>query len=273
MELTYLGTAAAEGIPGIFCACDTCREAMRRGGKDLRTRSQAIVDDRLLIDLPPDTYMHMLRDGVDLAGIEHVIFTHTHSDHFTPAELFYRRPYFSYPAATMTMYGNDALKSKADELMAASGTTYGKSQLACRELTEFETYDIGGYTVVPLLARHDKREKCLIYMIGKDGRWLLYGNDTGIFPDATWQYIAGRRFDAISLDCTFCLRGEGSNHMGAPDLIDMRRRLEDIGCTHPHTQFIATHFSHNGHALHADLEEALRPHGFQVAYDGMKVTV
>ena len=55
MQLHYLGTAAAEGFPGLFCDCDTCRRARAEGGRSLRTRSQALIDGRLLIDLPADT--------------------------------------------------------------------------------------------------------------------------------------------------------------------------------------------------------------------------
>ena len=50
MRLTYLGTAAAEGFPAIFCNCEYCNEARRLGGKNIRTRSQALVNDDLLID-------------------------------------------------------------------------------------------------------------------------------------------------------------------------------------------------------------------------------
>ena len=31
MKILYLGTGAAEGVPAVFCNCDTCREARRRG--------------------------------------------------------------------------------------------------------------------------------------------------------------------------------------------------------------------------------------------------
>ena len=51
MKLQYLGTAAAECWPAIFCECPACLEAARRGGKNIRHRSGAIVDDRVLIDL------------------------------------------------------------------------------------------------------------------------------------------------------------------------------------------------------------------------------
>jgi len=273
MKLTYLGTAAAEGFPGLFCACDTCREATRRGSKDLRTRSQAIVDDVLLIDLPPDTYLHMLRNKINLPDIEHMLITHTHSDHFQPGELYYRRPGFCDTRSLMTVYGNDELKRRMDEMVEETQTTYEKSKLVCVELTEFVPQDIAGYTVVPLLARHARNEKCFIYLIGKNDKWLLYGNDTGIFPEATWQYIRGKKLDLVSLDCTCGQMGEGTNHMGVPDLIKMRQLLADAGCLHAGTQLIANHFSHNGGLLHEGLEQQLQPHGYQVSYDGMTVTV
>ena len=61
MKLTYLGTAAAEGWPAAFCNCDGCRAARRLGGRNIRTRSQALVDDALLLDFPCDAWLHALR--------------------------------------------------------------------------------------------------------------------------------------------------------------------------------------------------------------------
>lgn len=55
MEIQYLGTAAAEGWPALFCDCDICRRARAAGGKDLRTRTQSMIDGTILIDFPPDT--------------------------------------------------------------------------------------------------------------------------------------------------------------------------------------------------------------------------
>lgn len=44
MRFQYLGTAAAEGFPAIFCNCEYCQNARRLKGKNIRTRSQAIID-------------------------------------------------------------------------------------------------------------------------------------------------------------------------------------------------------------------------------------
>ena len=78
MKIKYLGTAAAEGIPAVFCECETCKKAIELGGKNIRTRSQAIIDDKLLIDFPADTYIHSLQYRIMLSDIKncmHVIFS------------------------------------------------------------------------------------------------------------------------------------------------------------------------------------------------------
>ena len=65
MKLKYLGTAAAEAFPAVFCNCKYCNEARELGGKNIRTRSQAMINDDLLIDFPADTYAHFLQNGID----------------------------------------------------------------------------------------------------------------------------------------------------------------------------------------------------------------
>lgn len=45
MKIKYLGTAAAEGVPAIFCRCEVCRKSKAAGGRNIRTRSQSIIDD------------------------------------------------------------------------------------------------------------------------------------------------------------------------------------------------------------------------------------
>ena len=45
MKFHFLGTAAAEGIPALFCECAVCKEAREKGGRFIRTRSQALIDD------------------------------------------------------------------------------------------------------------------------------------------------------------------------------------------------------------------------------------
>lgn len=50
MKITYYGTAAGEAWPGVFCDCELCRKARMLGGKNIRTRSQALVNQDLLLE-------------------------------------------------------------------------------------------------------------------------------------------------------------------------------------------------------------------------------
>lgn len=39
MKIKYLGTAEAEGIPSVFCACENYRRTWWKGRKNIRSRS------------------------------------------------------------------------------------------------------------------------------------------------------------------------------------------------------------------------------------------
>ena len=69
MKVTYLGTGAAEGIPALFCNCEYCKGVKKRGGKEVRSRAQVIVDGELSIDFPPDAFYHGGVLGADLSRI------------------------------------------------------------------------------------------------------------------------------------------------------------------------------------------------------------
>ena len=50
MKITYFGTGGGAGVPEIFCSCRVCEVARQRRGRDIRTRSQAAINDDLIID-------------------------------------------------------------------------------------------------------------------------------------------------------------------------------------------------------------------------------
>lgn len=272
MKIKYLGTAAAEGWPAIFCNCQSCRRARKAGGKNIRSRSGALINDVLMVDFSPDTYYHAINFGIDMSRLHHLVITHSHEDHFYPGDLLLRRPPFAHPEVDdfLHVYGNDTVGAILREL----SSSIDNLSLKYHSIAPFETFKSGDIKVTPLLALHDRRENCYIYIFeGEDDKRILYGNDTGIFPEATWDYIKGYYFHLVSLDCTMGLSSDGNNHMGIPDNIKVKDRLMEMGCTDGQTKFILTHFSHNCGLLHDDLLEAAEPHGFDVAYDGFEIEI
>ena len=278
MIFQYLGTAAAEGFPAIFCSCDACERARKAGGRNLRTRSQAVIDGRLLLDFPADTNLHILNNGLDLRNIRTILITHCHGDHLYPGDLEMRNHYVAHmkEGAPLTVYGtaptNDTIL-RTFELMHDS---LDDDRMQLRTVEKFIPFSADGYTVVPLKAKHADYCDPVIYLIGDGKKTILYGHDSGYFCGETWDYLTLERpkLDFVSLDCTRgILESNHGGHMTIGEDAEVKKRLIDIGCADEHTVFCVNHFSHNGLADYDDLVPAAAERGLLVSYDGMKVEI
>lgn len=273
MKVKVLGTAAAEAWPGLFCTCEACKEARRRGGKNIRTRSSMLFDDALMIDFSADTYLHVLRDNLDLSVLKYLFVTHSHSDHFYPHDLFMRMPPFAHlDTPALTVYGNDCVLARVAKAYGEERYDEEKLEqwLRFHELKMFEPVQAGPYLVTPYRALHDRKEDCMFFSVEKGGKTMLYGHDTGHFPEDSWAAMKGKHFDLILLDCTVGPNTDGKNHMGLPDNALMRERFLKEGLADETTRFVVTHFSHNGAVLHEEMVEMAGALGFETAYDGVE---
>lgn len=273
MKLTYLGTAAAEGIPCAFCSCDTCQEARRLGGRNLRTRSQALIDDGLLLDWGADTYLHTLYGGLDLRRVHTCLITHTHCDHLYPEELENRRPDFALleKEFPLTVCGSAETAALLRERLGDAFLDTGR--VVVQTVEPFTPFSVQGYTVIPLPAQHGTAQP-LVYIVQKDDRALLYAHDTSSFDEPTWEWLShsGLHCGLVSLDCTagvvsISYRG----HMNFERDAAFVERLRQAGVIDCRTRLIANHFSHNGHINYDSALEPAVNGGLEISYDGMTV--
>ena len=274
MKLHYLGTAAAEGWPALFCNCENCRRARLAKGKNYRSRPQVLIDGKLMMDFGPDTFYHMMKYDLDFTDVRQVLLTHSHTDHFYSTELILRAmPYaFDRDKNKMILYGNEKCHWMfLRTLQVEDDSENMRDCVGFQQIEAFQTIQAGDYQVTSLQAIHDPKEECLIYLIrDQEGKTFLYANDTGYFPESTWQALEGCKLDGISLDCTL-----GKNptmeagHMGLYANRKVVERLRSMGCIGDNTKIVLTHFSHNGGLLHEELEEETKKDGFIIAYDGM----
>lgn len=277
MKLQYLGTAAAEAMPAVFCHCDTCRRAREAGGKDIRGRSGLVINDTTMIDFPPDIYFTSLKFGLDLGNVRDVFITHSHCDHFDIEELSRRYNgmfcHLGKDAPNINLYGNDGVaiivKKFRDEIVTAPDfADFTETQYGGQYRSE------SGLVFTCLPARHKTSERSSFYMVEGEGKRLLYAHDSGRFPEETYPMIAGKRFDFVSFDCCFGKMSAGiSGHMGIPENIQEADKLRQLGCIDEKTMIVINHFSHNCGQLQAELEKEAAPYGFVVAYDGMIVNL
>lgn len=267
MYITYQGTAAAEGVPAIFCDCEHCRYARAKGGKEVRMRSGALIDGKLKIDFGPDAYAQSLRFNQSYAALGHVLITHSHPDHFSPDELGRIAPPDAHRKTVLHVYG-DARVGEGIKPYLKEG------KLTFTQLEPFRTYEIDEYLVTPLQAVHaiNSGEEPLFYLIERGGRKLLYAHDTDMFTDADFEFLKDKRVNLVSMDCTNgILDLKYIGHMGINKNVALREKLLSIGAADENTVFVANHFSHNGLVSHEEMEKRLPD--FTVSYDGLTLRV
>lgn len=273
MKITYLGTAAAEGFPGIFCNCKYCREAKKLGGKNVRTRSQTLINDDLLIDFPADTYSHFLNNNIDGDKIKYLLVTHSHSDHFYERDLGMRYGAFAHDMRVdrLQVYCNSGAADILQKIDDINNYTIDYFML-----NPYDTAKLGDYTVTALPARHFEGDGALFYII-KGEKTVLYAHDTGYFYDEVFDYIQNNEyvFDLISLDCTnvdIPIPDEGT-HMGLENIGRLINKLKQIGAINDKTHKVINHFSHNACPIHNKLEARVEKYGYTVSYDGLSIEI
>lgn len=274
MKIKYLGTAAAEGIPAIFCHCEICKHAREHGGKNIRTRAQALIDDKIMLDLGPDTYLHLLAYKLDITELEHCFITHVHDDHFVPGQVLYRQKGYGYVkpgTRPLTIYGSEDV-GRAMNVSQESAVTKDGSVLY-KEVRPYEMIEVEEYKITALPAYHGT-DHPYIYIIEKDGKRLLYAHDTDVFFEEVWRYLEEKhiRFDLVSLDCTEGVKSMDYHcHMNFERDMTVKERMIKSGLVYPYTIFVANHFSHNGQTTYDRACEMAKECQMLVTYDGMEI--
>ena len=280
MKYKYYGTAAAEAIPAIWCDCDTCERARKSGGRNIMSRSQQTVDDKILIDFSADTFMHITK-GLPIRQIHTCIITHNHYDHFYPEDILMRYGWFAPEIKDKTPLNIYVMKPGAEHLRhilsdeGAVDATPGRVQI--HEITPFEPFNAEGYRITPLTANHDQAAGSVIYLIEKDGKCILHAHDTGYFTKDTWEYLKNNvsHLSFVSFDCTETGNYPDKNmmswHMNYATVKNVRKELENLGFIDENTICAINHFSHNGKYIYDELPRLVGDDGFVIAYDGLEI--
>ena len=274
MKIKYYGTGAAEGVPALYCSCDVCRYSIQHGGRNLRTRSQALINGRLLMDMPPDTLYHYQHLGLPICDIKHVLITHKHADHLHPHTINIRSAGFvKEELSPLNIYGSmPTIDLIFDELRKGGVLDRGKWNL--NELSPFKEVTIDGFSVIPFKANHAFETYPYIYDISDGEKRLLYCHDSGVFLDETLEHMKNISpyYNLVSLDCTMGISDStGHKHMNLDNCIETANKFISLGYADKNTIFVLNHFSHNGSVTYDSLLPLAESNGFIVAYDGMEI--
>lgn len=264
MKIQLLGTGGADGVPGYCSGSRVSEYARRHGGKDVRMRAAAIVDDGLKIDLGPDTHAQCTRFGLDPRDWSGILFTHSDADHFAPDELMYfLYPFNDQDHVDFTIFANPFICERIE-------TKYPDWPFELVRTKSFEPFRFDGYEITPIHAHHKQDEDAHNFIIESNGKTLAYCTDTGIWDEPTWDALQDHSIHCLVLECTEGFaHTDYDGHLDAREFKTVLERLHKIGAVCSNTTVITTHHSHNGEATHAELEAYFNPLGVTVGFDGL----
>ncbi len=291
MKITFLGTAAAEGYPDPFCRCDNCEGARKVGGRALRKRASALIDDQLLIDFGPDLLPASQIHNLPLADIRYAAQTHAHDDHLFPDNFIYRTDRCMAEGVHDIEYAvSPFVARKIKEALVQhfrSGDDLGKNHFPSFRMDlviqqQWEAVEFGPYELLAIPAVHAPGTEARILGIRRKsgllhhgGKSLLYATDTAPMPDGVWERVAdeGWAFDLVVMDCTHGTKQNSAVHHSLASMQQERERMREAGVVKDGARFIAHHFTHHSTPLPDELDRLAEKGGYEIAYDGMTVEV
>ena len=275
MKIKYYGTGGGYGIPEPFCSCRLCQFAREHRGKDLRTRSQATIDD-IMVDCSKDLLAHEIFYGLDMRKYRHILITHMHSDHYDSDDLTSR--YQDAGEWHIYLPENAAKSEKARmDAMQLRNTKFPPNRFpVVHAMPLFTPVKIEEYTVTALPSHHTPGVETVLYMIEHNGKSVLWIHDSGLLKEEVLDYLQKTDicFDAVSMDCTL-KRGSffTPTHMDILQCNETKERLLEMGRINSNTVCILSHIGHLIETTHEELSKEAEAFGFIVAYDTMEVTV
>jgi phosphoribosyl 1,2-cyclic phosphate phosphodiesterase len=192
MDITFLGTGAANAYPEAFCSCDNCERARVLGGPSLRKRSAILINDDLLIDLGPDIMTASQIHGRPLTRVRYCLQTHGHADHLDTSHFLSRSPAFGvvdsprlhfYASSETAQWAAHLLERDCEPASLLDPEIGDRLNLEIHQIEAMQSFKVGPYRVTAFPANHDPELGSLLYAIKTKGRSLFYGTDTAALTE------------------------------------------------------------------------------------------
>lgn len=287
MNMRFFGTSAGEGTPTPFCECPICKNAREVGGKELRLRSSFRINEKTMIDVGADFVAESQKLGESLYGVENILYTHTHEDHFNYMVFWTRSVARLGLGRPVNIYMSEDAYSLIDEFMLTSKVTEGREHYMNPENANFikleygKEYDVGELKIIPLRGNHGTvfEKNSTNYLIKlADERILYYALDSGYYLEETFEFLKSFKIDILINECTMpFLNDDGKNsngHMNLHTALRTFKRLYEQKTISENTKIYLTHIAPIG-STHKELcdyiDTLTLPYKVTVAYDGLYV--
>jgi phosphoribosyl 1,2-cyclic phosphate phosphodiesterase len=269
MKILFLGVGAGEFYPAMLCNCSLCTK-YRNEGKILGF-SSILIDNQFLFDVPPGTNLNLAGFKVRAKFPFYIFVTHSHQDHFDPAEILSPRENIKnevFIHVNKTVSKLLEHYKKFNRFFDLSCPSF--KNIFIKPIKAFKKISVDNRTfIIPVLANHDKtyNEESMNYIIKIKNKTVLYASDTGWYDnDDTWKEILKHQYNVLILEFSFT--PVDGMHLDYEHFMKLIKCLRKNKCINSSTQIIATHL--HLHRLDPEQIKLLEQAGVKVAFRGME---
>ena len=285
MKITFIGTSAGEGYPGVWCECPNCAKARRLGGRNIRGNSCALLDEDFLIDMNAHFAAMAPRLGISPTKIRGLLVTHPHMDHFAPEFLAKRAMRPELRSLSWEEKQNYISPCFSElPMLHVYGNAYTRQALFARQhvmeqagntMIEFHLIEDGvpqrqdDLTFIPVRSRHtDISGYCHNYLISRNGKTLLYASETGGYDPDMMDLVLSQKYDCVIMEGTFGLGATIERHMSLKKNREMVKLFNEHNVWKNGQNFHLTHICPHWTPVHDEYAAMLKDEGIEIAYDG-----
>jgi ribonuclease BN (tRNA processing enzyme) len=243
VEVQFLGSGDALGSGGRFQTCILVRSG----------------NDSFLIDCGASSLIAMKKLGIDPTGIDRVLLSHLHGDHFGGIPFLILDGQFSRRTRPLTIAGPEGVESRVmagmEVLFPGSSKVERKFSISFVGFQPRKEIALGSLSVIPYEGVHPSGSPSLSLRIQTAGRVIAYSGDT------EWtEVLAVAARDADLFICeAYYFEKRIKYHLDYRTILE---QLPRIGCK----KIILTHLSQ-------DLLSRLREVKMDWAEDGQKIVI
>jgi phosphoribosyl 1,2-cyclic phosphate phosphodiesterase len=258
LHFKFLGTGAAENYPSFWCRCSNCEYARTHGGRNIRRSSAAMLNHKILIDLPAEIYMLADQYQIDIPSIRNIIITHGHADHFHTNTIRWRymeenaddTSYTRLPTRFGSVPELSVFASERNIARLRATLTFGPEDYFNIRFTPLKTGQkivIDGVTVTPLPSSHPVPDDTPFnFLFESNGSRLLYLVDSDSLLPQSWELLAGVKIGLVISECTAWDRNDrlSSGHMNLTKINFLWEEAKRRNILTLQSRLVLTHLSH-----------------------------
>ncbi|HJN15555.1 MAG TPA: MBL fold metallo-hydrolase [Armatimonadota bacterium] len=231
-----------------------------------------------MLSVPPNTVIDFAEDardkmrhwGVSEEGVDNILFTHSHFDHYDgPTVLsFARDRWQEFGRKTHAFAPEAVFAALTQESDAADAGGF----LTVTEVVPGDRIPLAdGVAATALPSSHWTAPAPIHYLLEFHGRKILYAVDAAALRDEDFDALVGHRLDAAIIDCTYLdaeVDPEKSGHMNYAMVREQMSALTERGCATDATPCYITHLITIDHRQGA---AAAREFGLRMPHDGFRI--